>query len=149
MRDAVNESRLRPVEYVQTRYRIVAEQGTPIETVLKPTYYAHVARLLKPGDELLIIAEDNAWRLEAVVIDTGPLAAIVRELHRWVWAEEDVEADPKAIVGTNQPAYRRIWKGPHDMHCIERVEDGVIVQKQIRDKIEAEKIAANYAPKAA
>lgn len=153
MRDQAQASRFKPMEFIRTLYRYVSEAGTDIETVLKQEYWVHLARSLRPGDEIIVVCEDDSYRLHLEVADCGDLWARMRELGRWEWGVEKREkvapasdaANPKASA----PEYKRIWKGVHDLHCIERVSDGVIVQKGIRDKAEAEKIAQTYAPKAA
>lgn len=148
MRDKMKESRFKPIEYMRSRYRAVTEEGCTIDTVLDPTYFAHVAHIIRPGDEILVVAEDDAFRLELVVADTGPQWVRTRVLHKWDWSETN-EADTKSDKPLVEAAYVRVWKGPHDLHCIQRTSDKTIVQKQIRDKTEANKIAANYEAKAA
>lgn len=153
MKNQLLQSRLQPMEYVRTHYRAVAEEGVSIDTVLTKEYWVHVARMLKPGDEITVIAEDDSYRLHLEVVDCGPMFARVRELSRHEWSVEEA-VKPAPATDQAQPQkgaaeYERVWKGPHDMHCIARVSDGVIVQRGIREKAEAERIARNYAPVAA
>lgn len=146
MRDKMKESRFKPIEYMRSKYRAVTEEGCDIDTVLDTTYFAHVAHMIRAGDEILVVAEDDSFRMELLVADTGPQWVRTRVLQKWDWSESDKADIDKPLVDA---AYRRVWKGPHDLHCIERVSDGMLVQKQIREKGEANKIAANYEAKAA
>lgn len=150
MRDKMKESRFKPMEYMRTAYRAVTEEGCDIETVLDPTYFAHVAHMVRPGDEITVVSEDDSFRLELLVADTGPQWVRTRVLHKWDWSKaKEAETAEKVAKPLVTAPYKRVWKGPHDLHCIQRTSDGMLVQKGIREKGEADKIAANYEPKAA
>lgn len=143
MRDKLLHSRMKLAEFELAQYRATAEEGCSIETALKPEYWAHVADKFRIGDEVVISAEDGSWRLHLLVADTDVQSARMRELQRWEWSADDI----KPAAGGME--YEAVWKGPHDKWCIKRLHDDVIVQKQITDKAEAARIAADYAPKAA
>jgi hypothetical protein len=145
MRDKLTESRFKLKEHVRVDYRAVAEEGCSIETVLDPTYLAHVAERLRPGDEITFIAEDGSFRVDVEVVDTAVQWVKTRVLHKWEWSKEDKapsEDKPQKVA-----PYEPVWKGPQNLWCILRTSDDVIVQEKINDKQEAKKIAANYQPK--
>ena len=147
MRDKARQSRLSLIHHVRNQYRLVAEEGCSMDTVLAPEYYAHIAAQLRREDEITIKAEDGSWRMDVEVMDTGPQWVRVAVLNRVIYGEvqsEDDSEKPQVVA-----PYIRVWKGIHDRHCILRTSDNVIVKKGIPDKAQAEKEAANYQPKAA
>lgn len=53
------------------------EFGTPIEALLTPGYWAHVSAMLRRGDIISALAEDNSYYAELLVLEAGKLFAKV------------------------------------------------------------------------
>ena len=146
MRDKMKESRFKPIDYVRTHYHATAEEGTPIDAILKPEYFAHVARLVRIGDEITVVSEDGSYRLHLEVADKANLWVRVHLLHKWEWVGENAEPQPDVGEKPANPdePYKALWKGPAIRWCIQRQSDGMIVQENIEDKAQAIKIAATF-----
>jgi hypothetical protein len=52
-------------------WEAVPREGTPLENALRPEFWAHVARRLKPGSTILVYPADGAWYAELIVWDAG------------------------------------------------------------------------------
>lgn len=46
--------------------------GHTLEQMMEPKYWAHNAMKMRPGDEIVAVAEDNSFRAEFHVLDVGP-----------------------------------------------------------------------------
>lgn len=62
---------LKPAETVRNVWHVTALAGTKPEDVLDPGYWAHVARLLRMGDRIEVLAADSSWYAELRVMEVG------------------------------------------------------------------------------
>lgn len=69
---AISESRYKLAEHRNNRQSVIPEHGTPFENLLRPEFWAHVARKFTPGDIIEAHAEDGSYFAEMYVIDCGP-----------------------------------------------------------------------------
>ncbi len=61
-------------------WRVEVEVGTTVEQVLDEAFWANVGSLLRPGDEIQVLPDDYAWRLDLHVAGAGRLYAHVVKL---------------------------------------------------------------------
>lgn len=80
MQSKLSPSALQTGEFAKMVWVATAEAGTPIETVLDPMYWSHVAKTLKPWHEIDVRAGDGSWLVRLVVRDAGPMWAKVELL---------------------------------------------------------------------
>lgn len=67
-------------EQMAVTYYAVPAAGTPFERIMQPDYWAHIARRVKVGSEIVVQPEDGAYyaRLLIVYVATGTVQ--VKEL---------------------------------------------------------------------
>lgn len=70
-------------EHLRNIWVVQAERTVTVEQFLDETYWAHVAQMLRSGDRIEIMPEDNAYFAELMVLATGRLHAQV-ELMRYI-----------------------------------------------------------------
>lgn len=74
------ESQFTSAEFSRNLWTVTPEPGTAFETVLKPEYWAHVAKKLRRGDRIEVLSEDNSYFAELIVLSAAPLWAKVAVL---------------------------------------------------------------------
>lgn len=62
---------LKHADTVRNVYQIAAPGGTKPEDVLDPGFWKHVARLMRMGDKIEILAADASWYAEVRVMEVG------------------------------------------------------------------------------
>jgi replicative DNA helicase len=77
---ALTPNRLTQAEFARVIFAVTPEYGTKIEDVLKPEYWAHVASKLKPRCRIEVLAEDNSYFAELLVVTCGKTFASVTVL---------------------------------------------------------------------
>lgn len=117
---SLRESRFTPADQVRNTWSVVPEEGTPMEALMEPAYWVHVARKLRPGDIIEVRAEDGAWFARLYVQATQRLSAKVALLDKHVF--EDVAAED---AGGD---FEVMWKGPHHRHSVIRKSDRKTLQ---------------------
>lgn len=99
-------------------HEVVAAAGTPVERVLEADYWANIASYFKPGDNIIIMPEDGAWRAELLVWGVGPS-----------WAQVAVKKpfakrpDFGAAPGAAADAFEVEFAGPIKKHRVIRKTD--------------------------
>lgn len=76
----LNESRLVQADFRRNLWLAQPEPGTALRELLDPHYWAHNARKMKRGDRIEILAEDNAYFAELIVLQAGNVFAKVEVL---------------------------------------------------------------------
>ena len=123
----LHPSRKSPADATRNVWCIVPEAGVEYNDVLKPEFWAHVAKDLRPGDRVEVMAEDGDYFAELYVRRVGKLAADVAELRRKVFKVK--------VASTEASSGHTVqWKGPHHRWAVVRESDGVAVQPGFQDK---------------
>lgn len=76
-------SRLRTAEFVRNVHVADAAEGTKVEDLERPEFWAHVASKLQPRDRIEVWTDDNAWMAEGVVLAATRTDALVKVLGAW------------------------------------------------------------------
>jgi hypothetical protein len=109
--------RFQSSEYVNHRWNVVPEIGTPFEALLDPGYWAHCASNLRPGDTIEVRPEDGAYFATLFVRDASRLEARVIKIIGPIFMHEQVPDD----VGELELK----WRGPHKW-CVLRGADVLV-----------------------
>ena len=127
----VDESRVQLAEYWRQDWCCNAEEGTTVQDILEPKYWALVCARFKPYDHIEVRLETGEWIAELIVLQADRLYAKVHllKLHDLI---VDGDETPTAT------GYMAVWKGPQKKWCILRLADRHIVKEEIADKIAAE-----------
>ena len=68
---ALVESRFQLADEKRNIWRVTCEQGTTPEQCLHETFWANLGRILKSGDEIQILPDDQTWRMDVHVAGSG------------------------------------------------------------------------------
>lgn len=124
-------------EQLRQDWVVNAENGTKIDDVLDPQYWAHVSALMQPYDRIEVLQETGEWMLELLVINTGRNWAQVHVLHKHD-LEQRAESMPAALK------HKIEWKGPQLKFCVIRIADSEVIQKELASKVAAAEWLAGY-----
>lgn len=127
----LNPQRMGLAEQLRQDWVVNAEEGTAVQDVLDPSYWAHMAAQLQVYDHIEVRLETGAWLLELIVLDVGRNYARVYVAQKYDFAEVDVTAPSNAIT------HRVDWKGPQRKHVVIRLSDSAVLQEGFSDKKEA------------
>lgn len=121
-------SRFQQAEHARTVWRVVAEEGTAIEDVLKPMFWAHVAHTMARFDKIEILADDETWFVELIVRDCGRGFAKVALFAKIEFDAADGEKS------TTLEGFTIAWKGPKRRFVVVRDADSTLVKEELASK---------------
>src|ERR1700739_443859 len=134
----VDPQRMKVAEYERRDWVCTAEEGTKVDDILDPGYWAHIAGQMTMYDRIEVRIDTGEFLLELLVKDVGRNWAQVVLLH-----EHDLSA--KTPTGeSNSEASEAIFKGPVRRWCVIRKSDQVAVQERLSDKAAALAWLADY-----
>lgn len=134
-------NRIQPVEFMRTIWYVTPENGTPLEAVLDPKYWAHVSWQFKPRDRIEVDADDGSYFAELMVIDAGRLFAKVELLRKHEFTSTEVEGE--------MSLYEVKWAGRHAKWRVLRKADRVVLKDGFEDRQAADLWAASHSRAAA
>ena len=120
MTHVLRQDRFRGGDFVRSIYSVTPENGTPDEALLNPAYWAHVAKHLRSGDKIEVLAEDGSYYAEFLVAGANATGALVREL-----AHKRFDALPAQVIDEGE--YEIRWSGPVNKHRVIRKSDKAIL----------------------
>jgi len=126
---AIIESKCKESSFARTIWCVTPDLGTPIDDLLKPEYWAHVARNFAPTHRIEVTAEDNSYFAELCVVDAG---------HQWAKVEllRKHEFGANAVVGTDTGEFQAKWRGARKW-SVERKSDKTILAEDLGTKEDA------------
>ena len=127
----LNPQRMGLAEQMRQDWVINAEDGTKIQDVLDPAYWAHVAPQFQIYDHIEVRLETGEWMLELIVLDVGRNYARVYVAQKHEFAEVELERPLNSI------SHKVEWKGPHRKHVVIRIADSAAIQEGFSSKAEA------------
>lgn len=131
---ALTPTRFSLAEFKRTIHYVTPEAGTAFKQVLDPTYWVHVARSLAVGSKIELLAEDNSYYAELLVVDKIDGGVIVRPIfHTEMEKTEAREIDYDGHIIK--------YAGPVHLHQVIRKAKGdkekVVLKSGLRTKREA------------
>lgn len=115
--------------YAYINYLATIEPEHTFEDIQKPSYWAHVARILQPMARIEVIPDDMSWYAEVMVVATDRASARVAVLRH-----VDLDAgEAEAIPETHEVKYH----GAHKKWSVIRKEDRSVVKDGLQTKEEA------------
>lgn len=115
-------------EHTTTRHSVTVEQGTLIEDLDRPDFWAHVGSKFRPFDIITVRTDDGVWWAEALVLTAARAYAKVKVLRHEKLTTGDVEQTQEFIL----EGHTVKWRGDHLKYSVIRIKDGAVV----RDKME-------------
>lgn len=130
-------TKLSLAEHSVVKYYHCADFGETIETVTEPTYWTHVAKSLRTGHHIEIIAADGSWWADLLVRAVGSHDAVVQAL-QFVELGEPVQAE------TSESPYEIKWRGPARKFGVIRKADKEVLRDEFDVREKAEKWLKNH-----
>lgn len=122
-------TRLLTQEQAINVYFVTADEGTTIDDVMRPTYWAHVCRQLMPMHEVKVMCADGSWWAHLLVRSVGTTQATMFKLdHR--------ELNDMTVVQSESPFIAK-YRGPTHMHCVVRKDNGAVEKTNFNTADEA------------
>jgi len=129
----ITQARFSLAVEANNRWRIDVPIGVTPEQILKDeSYWQHIANFLKPGDEIIVMPDNMAWKLELHVAGAGRLFAHVS----MVSFAELVRPDQLVALPS---IYKVEFQGTHHKWAVIREN------KPLKDGFETEALARRYA----
>ncbi len=107
------------------------EPGTPIEALMFPAYWAHVAKQLRPGHRIEALSQDGEWWANLIVRAVGRAEAQVQVL------QHEVLGDKEMLASEPDPEFEVKWRGPARKFGVVRKSDGQLVKEDLPTKDDA------------
>lgn len=108
MENTIRESSVKELEYVRLTWHATIPKEHSLEDILRPDYWRHKARSIKPGEVIEVVAEDRSFYGRLFVHRANPVELFVKVI-------EIVRFDKVAPVLTD---YTIEWKGPKRKYSI-------------------------------
>lgn len=145
MSNAISEARVKLAEYERHFWTATAEFGLTPEDVLKPGYWAHMARKLTVRDRLEIWADDMSWFIECIVIEKGIGWVKLVEL-KGSRLMLSLPEQPETVLETPEGKYTVKWSGPHTKYRVTRINgpEKLVLKDGFGKKAEADKWLADH-----
>lgn len=115
----LHPSRFKVAEQERNLWLVYPEHGTEFEDLLEPSYWSHIAKNLRPGARIEVLAEDGSYWAELLVRATGNLSASVHPLRK---------VDLGNIPLPEASSFAVEYRGPVLKHAVIRKRDGSSIQ---------------------
>lgn len=130
------KNRLTEAEFTRVVWTASPEQGTTLADMVKPEYWAHVAKYLKPGFRIEVMPEDGAWFAELYVRAVKEQAAVVHVLRAVTFDE----AEP---ASADAQSYYAKFCGPVAKWRVMRKSDNHVMAEGLETRPQAEQWIAD------
>ena len=119
----VSERYFKTKEASCNQYHITVPAGTPLEAMLNPRSYAHIAYRLVPNDEITVIPDDSSWYGKFIVLYADRHQAKVHQLeYHQIAALDDEDLGDEAFEIKHIPNRDVRW-------CVIRKVDGARIKQ--------------------
>ena len=122
---------LKPAEYTRTVYSHAVAQGNQYDDVLRPEYWVHLTKVLRPGDRIEIKGAEDKYFAELFVANVNELGVRVVELVK-VSITENAPAEEEV----DDPEYSIKLRGPKKWSIV-RKADGKVIKEDMATRSEA------------
>tara|TARA_R110002074_G_C12558458_1_gene667619 strand:- start:17676 stop:18137 length:462 start_codon:yes stop_codon:yes gene_type:complete len=134
----IHPTRFRQAEGAFNIWSVVPDEGTSLDDVMTPDYWAHNAHLMRPNDRILVDAEDGSWTATLFVRSVTRLSALVALISKTEFAAVDASSVEDDFIAK--------WKGPINKWSVVKASDhAAILQNGFEAKDDALKYIADNA----
>lgn len=123
-------ARLQLAEFQRQDWVANAEFGTTVNDIMEPSYWSHVASLMKPYDHIEVRAEDGTWIAYLVVMSCDRTWARVA-------LDREMKLTTKDVSLSQAVKHEIAWKGPQHKHAVIRLSDSQMIKAGFDNKEEA------------
>ncbi len=134
----VDPQRMQNAEYLRRDWVCTAEEGTTVEDILEPGYWAHIAQQLTIYDRIEVRIDTGEFLLELLVKDCKRNWAQVALLHH----HDLVGKVPTAIAPSDE--FDAVYKGTLRKWCALRKADNAVLCEKLESKAQALEWISSY-----
>lgn len=136
---------IREVEHYRgAAWHVTADKGETRESILAPTFWAHIASRLRPLARIEVFAADGSWFSELIVRSVGPTGARPTEARVVELRHVDLDAaDAVSRDVAPDTSLEAVWKGPSVKWVAQRKGDKMVQESGFGSKADAEAWIAN------
>lgn len=137
-RPAIHINRLRQAEFAYERWRLTVENGTTVDDLKRPGFFAHIASQMRPGALIEVMPDNRSFFIELLVVDAGPQYVKTAVLR-------DVKLEAVSVGGANPfPGYSVEFAGDHLKWRVIRESDRKSLKENLPTQTDAFTWLANH-----
>jgi hypothetical protein len=110
-------------------FAAVLPTGVKFDEVFEPSFWAHCAYKLRPGDEITVHSDDMSFRGHIYVRDASAPANQKMNNRAVVSLISYVEFEPMA-TGAKTKTHEVVFLGPHMQWCVKSLKDQRVVKER-------------------
>lgn len=129
------DGKVQGAEFVRTVYHATSDLDTTFEDVVRPEYWVHVARRLRPLDEIVIVSEDASWYARLLVVGSAGNNVRVKAIEYVDFSATEVKTPP---------GYEIKYAGRIARFRVTRKTDGHVLQEGLQTREDAEAWLATF-----
>jgi hypothetical protein len=135
---AVMPGRVKTAEAARNFWVVTVEQGTKRDDILRPEFWALVAKNFRPYDRIELNSDDGAFFGEYLVLSADRAWAKVHELRFEPLGTQDVSLT-EAAAAEFRRRFSVQYRGQHLKHCVERTDGNKVerLKEGCQDRREA------------
>lgn len=126
----LHPGRLSTLESVERQWHAELPAGTTPEDIMKPEYWAHLARTIRPMDTIKVFCEDGSWEGLYRVMFVSTAEIRISEC----WSKSHETIDMKA----ESESHEIKWISPTKKFGVIRKDDGSVIQDGFYPKEQAQ-----------
>lgn len=128
-------TQLREAEHYRTTWQLTVDKDETRQSILEPTFWAHVASRLRPQARIEVLSADGAWFSELIVRSIGPTGARPTEARVTELRHVDLDAADKAHrEAAPDSTFEAVWKGPGAKWAVMRKGDKQLLVSGLENK---------------
>lgn len=133
----LNPNRMALAEQWRQDWVINVEEGTTVDDIQKPDYWAHSAAHFQQFDRIEARMETGEWVAELIVKEVGRNWAAVHLI-----TVHDLAASTDAPAASTM--HKVMWRGAQHKWCVKRLADNEILQANMATSADADAWLRNY-----
>lgn len=138
---ALPEARMLGADFARQAWSVDLPEGITLEQAMDPTYWAHVARKLRPGARLEVLSEDGKVDADLRVTAVRGMNVYTRVLRHGYVDETKPGSEPAKVEtkpGDDLP--RVAWGGPNHKWRVLGIDGQVVAHGYATEEAAAEKL---------
>ena len=124
----LNPQRRALAEQWRQEWVVNAEEGTSIEDVMEPAYWAHVSADMEQFDRVEVRMETGEWTADMIVTGVGRNWATVHLIQK-----HDLAAPSLSLINAAS-SHEVVWRGAQHKWGVRRLSDKEVIQSGFADK---------------
>ena len=140
----LNPGRFALTEHHNQNWTVTVEEGTKLEDILNPSFFANVAINLRPYDKINVRIDTEEYYAELLVLQASKNMARVAVLQHVNFKELKGEQVSKEVNLEDAVQFKVQFCGPQLRFCVIRKADGARIKEKCQDKEEAESWLAGH-----